>query len=262
MSRMGFLICICCLAGCGGGASPVPLEDYCDRYTDMACKTAEKCGCLEGIPSGACRQVLLPDCEEEVTDPVEAGLMDYHPAEAGACIDALRKIAVDCSTDGDHYPPACERTLTGRLTESQICTDGDHCRPGLECYDDSCTDMPANGEPCLGGYDCAEDHFCDAEGTCRAYLTNGAPCTDADVCDDDLYCSELHGTCRPYPGRGGDCADSHGTCAEEHYCDPDLVCQAQQPGGAPCAESEECLSYECQAGTCSDEEPDDICDDW
>jgi len=262
LGRSSWILWIGLLAGCGGGASPVPFDAYCDRYTEMACSVASRCGCLEGVPVDVCKSYLRPDCVDGIETPVAAGLAVYDPAKAGSCLAGMRAVVADCSTDGDEFPTACETFLAGALAEGEACPDYEWCRPGLECDGQVCIDPPGPGESCQDNYICAQDLFCGGDEICHAYLGAGAACTQEDVCDDDLYCSEAQGTCRPYPGRGGDCADSWGACADGYYCDPDSTCQAQLTGGADCDQDEQCPSYDCQDGTCVEEEPDDICDDW
>lgn len=61
-----------CLApACASRA--VELEQYCDRYTALACDAAARCGCLDGIPVGTCRAFLRPECESDVEEPVRDG---------------------------------------------------------------------------------------------------------------------------------------------------------------------------------------------
>lgn len=274
------------------GSGPVALDNYCDEYAQMICRSAQRCDCLEGYSVEVCQAYVRPDCVDEVEDPVRSGRYTYNPVEAGKCLGALERIARDCSTEGDDWPDACDRMLVGNVSAGQTCDGDDECVSGLECYEDRCTALPRDNEPCLSGYACAEDHFCGDDDLCHRYRGRGEPCPEGDMacdddlycdsrtdtcqpylasgqscahdsyaCDDDLYCSESTSTCRPYPGSGQSCADSHGTCADDLYCDASNVCQPQRGDGAACTDDEQCLSWDCVDSTCEAEE-DDICDSY
>jgi hypothetical protein len=248
------------LAGCSGGPSSVAFENYCEEWVAFACSTAAHCDCLGVFSEEQCRSSLRPECVDDVENPVNAGAYSYDAVEAGACLHGLKKVAADCSTDGDDEPDACDRFLVGVKTQGQACEYDDECVSGLECYPESCTKMPTAGQACLEWGMCAWEYFCGPDDLCLAYLGSGQVCGDGLYCDDDLYCSEESQNCRPYPGQGGDCADSYGSCADDYYCSANETCSAQLPSGQACTESEECLSYDCLGGLCAEEEDDDICD--
>jgi hypothetical protein len=285
------LMIACFFHSCSGGSSPIPFDAYCDRYVEFACSTALRCNCLSGYSEELCRSYLMPECENDIEEPVRSGKMAYDEVEAGNCLAGLKSVAADCSTDGDHEPDACDRFLIGQLTVGQDCEDDEECTPGLDCYESVCRDLPKDGQACLEFGTCASNHFCGTDNLCHTYRARGESCADQAVCDDDLYCdnrtytcesylganqscahaswscgddlycSDLSTTCRPYPGQGGDCADSHGTCADDHYCSSDDTCQKQKPDGQPCSEDRECMSNDCEGGNCMPEE-NSICDQY
>jgi hypothetical protein len=262
----------------------VPIGDYCDEYAGITCEAAERCGCLEGVPVSFCLAYQADECQGDVIDPVEAGRYAYDALEAGRCLAAMRSMLRDCTGESLYWPDACDDMLVGLVPEGGACDGDSECAGDLECYSDACTRLPREGEACLAGSDCASGHFCGddvlchrnrgagqpcPEGdtaceddlycdsrttTCEPYLGAGESCAhDAYACDDDLYCSPATSTCRPVPGAGGDCADSSGECADGSYCDVDDVCRAQRGGGQPCTEDEQCLSWECADGTCTED---------
>jgi hypothetical protein len=271
-------------SGAGGGSGPVAFEDYCSEYAAVTCSAADKCGCLVTYSVDLCRTYMGMECRDEVEEPVERGVMAYDASLGGACLGGLRALLGDCSLEGDDYPEACERMLTGIVPEGGLCGDSDECSGDLECTSDLCTHMPGPGEACADmacasdtycgddqvchpykglGEDCSDaswtcddDLVCDTRTyTCRPYLGPGESCShDPYACDDDLYCSPSSQTCRPYPGSGQDCADSGGECADGLYCDAGNLCRPQKDGGEACIEDRECLSWECVDDFCGTDE--------
>ncbi len=278
--------------GCkgSGSASPVPYDRFCADYASTTCQAAQRCDCLEGIPVALCVTYMTDDCRSWVEEPVEAGRMTYDPAAAGDCLFAVGGILSDCSLGNDDWPVACDAFLVGAVAAGGYCESGSECVGGLECYEDACTLMPVEGQPCLAGYDCADDHFCGDDTLCHAERSAGQPCPEGGeacgddlycdsrsttcqpwigisgtcdhatwACDDDLYCSPSSGTCVPYPAAGQSCVDSSGECADDLYCDATGVCRHQLPSGSPCTEDDECLSWDCIDLVC-EPDSDSICD--
>ncbi|MFH2007006.1 MAG: hypothetical protein ABI333_10515 [bacterium] len=267
----------------GPGGESVPFESYCDEWVAMACEVAAACDCLDGYSEALCRTYLITDCRDEVEAPVNAGRMAFDPQAAGQCIQQQWEIAHDCDLTGADWPQACDDMLVGQVPAGQYCDSDSECLTPLECYNDSCVDLPGEGQACLQG-SCETDHFCGVDDLCHRYRAQGQPCPEGDyacdddlycdsrtdtcehylasqadcshaswACDDDLYCSMASQVCRPYPTAGLDCDDSEGECAEDLYCDEGYVCRLQQGAGAVCAQDQECLSWDCIDNLC---EPD------
>jgi len=271
------------LAACNGGAGgPVAFGDYCTRYVDITCRAAEACDCLGTYSMDMCRLAMRMDCEDEVERPVSEGLMSYDAETAGRCLGDLKTVLGDCSLEGDDYPEACDSFLEGTVEAGQLCEDEEVCRPGLDCHNDLCTDLPGQGEGCLDGYVCESDLYCGGDSLCHRYKSRGEGCEteswtcdddlycdsrswtcepylgagescshNSSACDDDLYCSSSTQTCLPYPASGESCAETY-QCAEGFYCDADTVCREQKEGGEPCVDYDECLSGDCVDGLCEE----------
>ena len=263
-------------------AKPVALEDYCDLYAEMGCAAAQACDCFGDLGLSYCQSYLSSECQDEVVAPVEAGRMGYDGQDAGRCLTEIQLIIADCSLDGDDYPQACDRMLTGLVVAGDSCDSDEECAVPLECVDGICTLLPGDGEACLSGW-CADDHSCGDDGICHRYALLGGSCAGGIqcqdglycneqgnlcepyldqgdscaqtswACDDDLYCSPSSQTCERYPGVGQSCADSSGTCLGDAYCDPNEICRAQSPAGSGCSDDQQCLSYDCVDATCQAE---------
>jgi hypothetical protein len=283
MRRPFALSALITLAAACSGSGPVPLERYCEEYAKVTCAAADHCGCLDDLTRQYCTSFQASECQDDVVAPVQSGTRSYDAAEAGRCLSGLRGVLGDCSVEGDYWPEACDRMLVGLVPAGQACAGDDECVPPLECQSSVCTAMPGDGQPCLEGSYCAADLYCGEDDSCHVPRGRGGACPEGDeacaddlycdsrtttcqpmlgsgescahaswACGEDLYCSPATSTCKPDPGAGGDCADSSGTCAEGFYCDGAMVCQATKPGGAACADDEECRSYDCADGACSD----------
>lgn len=271
-------------AGCGGDddAGPVPLEQYCDRYAEIACEFAQRCDCLAGATVDACRLFVDAECAGEVEEPVNAGRRSYDAEAAGNCLAGLRSMLRDCSLADPEWPEECDRVLAGTLPAGRSCAADDDCLPGLECHSRACTDLPDAGQACLAAAYCAEglycgddevchlpqgvggpcpegneacgdDLYCDLRtSTCAAPLPQGEPCRHANaVCAEGLYCAVVAGTCEPLPGVGGDCVESSGQCAEGLFCDDASgTCRERLADGAACTGDEQCRSGDCAGDVC------------
>jgi hypothetical protein len=143
--------------GGGPGGAPVPFEQYCDEYAEMACEVARICDCLQGYSVELCQTFLRAECVDEVEQPVNDGRVRYLPDQGGQCIAGQWSVARDCRVDDDEgWPEACDQMLEGLTPAGQGCADS--------------------------GGTCADDHYCDAAEVCRAQQGAGAPCTDDEQC--------------------------------------------------------------------------------
>jgi hypothetical protein len=267
--------------GCSG-ASPIPLDQFCERYSKTLCDAAQRCGCLSDLEATYCPTYLAGQCQTEVVTPAQSGTRAYDSAAAGHCLAGYGAVLSDCSIAGDSAPTACDDMLVGTLAAGQACESDSDCQPGLECHSSVCTVMPGQGEACLDESYCAEDLFCAADGTCQQPRGRGGACpeggqacadelycdsvtetcqpplgagescaADSWACGDGLYCADTTQTCTRNPGAGGDCAVSSGECADGTYCDSTDVCQPQQDQGAACTADDECKSDYCANDVCS-----------
>lgn len=280
--------------GGGGGdddddSSPGGIDQYCERWARVACDAAERCDCLDdfGADRSTCVSFVEVECDDEIREPVESGARAFQAAAAGRCVDGVESILADCSlADADRYPEECDEIVVGLRAEGEQCESDDDCESGLECPDVVCVRMPLEGDPCLPDETCASDHFCDADGTCRAYRRAGEDCPegwecDSDfycdprsgtcepylgagegcdhaswACDDDLYCTSGTRTCAPYPGEGESCEDA-GSCDDDLWCDDGAICREPRGAGEECTDYEQCSSYECEGGRCVGEDEDE-----
>jgi hypothetical protein len=272
------------LAACGGEASsPVPLEDYCDRYAEIACDYAQRCDCLMGATVEMCRTVMHGECAAEIETPVTDGRSTYDADAGGACLNGIRSVLSTCAMNVEAYPGACDEVLVGTRPAGGSCDGDSDCLPGLECYDAACIDPPGAGEACVDGTYCPGDLFCDAGNVCHVLRGRGQPCPEGDQacadglfcddrtttcepllgsgetcmgfggqCADGQYCSLATGNCTPIPGDGGDCVDSNGDCADGLYCDAvGRVCRPLLADGRPCTDDAQCRSDNCTSDVCT-----------
>ncbi len=242
--------------GSGVSGPPIAFADYCSRFATLACTTAHRCDCLPGGASvSMCERFVVDDCEGDVDEPVNAGRMTFDAVAAGNCIASLEAIIQDCSVGDDaNWPTACDSMLVAAVPEDGTCDDSEECVGNLDCRDDRCTRMPAQGETCADG-SCADDLYCRDNDRCSPYAGLGAPCAESDVrCGDDLHCSAASETCAPYPTLGQSCADTH--CDDDLYCDEGAVCRAELPDGAACDNHRQCSSSDCVENLCKSDDDD------
>ena len=244
--------------GGGGGGDSVSFDNYCDDFAQMTCQAAQRCDCLGGLSIDLCITYQTMGCDEEVTEPVEAGRVSYDSAKGGQCLSQLQTIISDCSLDDAYWPEACDLMLVGLVSEGGYCDGDNECQGSMECYDDECVVLPSENQSCHPDYDCADDLYCGEDDICHQYRGDGESCLEGNfVCDDDLTCDSRTETCEPYVISGGSCAHDRGACDDDLYCDESDVCQAQGMAGDSCGEDEQGLSDECVDGVCeADEESD------
>ena len=253
------LLAACDVGGGGGGDSdvrwtpdatvppasgpPVALDAYCAQYTTLACDTAERCDCLSdfGATRAMCRAFVAESCADDVTRPVAAGTFTFDPARAGRCLAAMATIASDCALSERDVllfdASFCDTFLVGARRAGEVCDDSDECLDPLRCHEDRCVALPGAGAPCLSGARCADAHFCDATGTCRAQLPLGSPCAAAPSgCASDLHCDAVSGLCAADIPAGGACGQAPSWCDSGLYCDArSSVCAPYVAAGGECA---------------------------
>jgi len=107
----------------------------------------------------------------------------------------------------------------------QLCDLGNTCYgERVECYGGLCLRLPLAGEPCLGGFSCADSAICE-RGTCQPLPRPGEPCRD--------------GQCHP-----------QARCEIDSSTPQSDVCVPLAAVGEPCRGHSECLSGNCPAGRC------------
>ncbi len=138
----------------------------------------------------------------------------------------------------------------GKQDEGNCLYPDDYCREATEASSPQCTQLPRLGEPCQQR--CAEG-FC-FDSACRPLPRINELCgADAGLASDcasaDLYCDPLSRACRPLPSAGSACTPAPSSkCDQSAYCDRQQLpgtCFARKPEGAPCTESEQCVTGLC-----------------
>ena len=212
-------------AACGVCAPQRPLGASCGRW--------DACAPMTSVPGRMVRcdfesGTLMGHCGEYEIEPVHAAL------------DA------PC---GDN-----EETATfSRLTLCEI---------GLQCSEDRCVPLPAEGAACrIGLFDCGHELVCAEGATCvrPTVSERGEPCDDRmtpgrspRVCDvrGGLLC--IAGQCRPFPENAGEPCGYEG-CGAGLYCNFTGevnygVCALPRPDGSRCYADGMCASRFCQHG--------------
>lgn len=103
-----------------------------------------------------------------------------------------------CAVDGQCSSETCR---LGRCAPRDECETKADCGTSMFCVagelgSSTCVPAPLEGEPCLLGARCAEDHWCGDDLRCRAFrqVGTGEPCDRRrDRCDEDNWC--LEGLC-------------------------------------------------------------------
>lgn len=142
------------------------------------------------------------------------------------CMDTL---------DIDVFVSACvpiDRRRKGESCDPEIVSALDGCAPGLYCESGECAPWPEAGEACSWRLPCGEDWVCDAAtDTCVEGAPPGEACGEGlTSCAQDHYC-DIEGTCHALPSEGEIChLDEQGpACASGFDCGADLSCWPDRP---------------------------------
>lgn len=175
---------------------------------------------------------------------VDQGSVYYDPAQASACVEAIRAASCD-EMDDPSIGAQCYPLLRGTRGGGEPCTSSWDCE-SFEC--DTSAGCPGVCEPLLGLGDACGSMIdnCDIgldcqEGTCQPEAPLGEagdPCEIDWDCDNDLYCRPEDSVCAARLGAGEPCTQ-HASCAGGHYCAPQgmWTCELVQPvsvAGQPC----------------------------
>lgn len=168
-----------------------------------------------------------------------------------------------------------------KLGESCERRSSQYCESGLYCHDGICETFPDEGEPCdrscrfgqvchsgvcrtLGcgpgqlsdlcstDLDCDKGLVCSSGDVCVPEAGNNESC-ETTSCQDAYYCDVEKQVCLPKKANGEPCGEDHiSTCL--HACIAGTCATPKEPG-EPCKSFDECASYRCDEGLCSDTDP-------
>ncbi len=163
----------------------------------------------------------------------------------GSCV-VPAALGEDCSATVCTYPYACKADVcVEKVEEGDVCTLQQQCPDTLSCIyaspgaaEQSCAQLPEDGDPCDPRSGCAGDEvYCEetAEpgvGVCDAfYSEEGEPCGNGiGDCRPELYCVQNEGS------------TTEGTCAPDHALEEacgDIVWQSL--GNNPCVDGLLCM---------------------
>jgi hypothetical protein len=205
---------------------------------------AELCFQLYFARSGAC------PLEEGLFCSPSSGVCEERSPAGGPCLA---------------YSSACE---SGAYCDPGSCPFPEPSHPGSPPCLGTCRRLPAVGEECAGGFECADGSYCrydydcesDCVPTCAEPGPLGASCEPFDfrACADGLACSHSTRRCER-PVLAGDPCDpgSFRPCdAFDLFCDEETrTCRVLGGEGAACSRDEECSPFlyplYCENGRCS-----------
>jgi hypothetical protein len=258
-----------------------PLTRYCREVNEVICAGLETCGCrFDTRPYDAeeCVEVRTAECVEATApqaSDVAAGRARVDETALARCLVALEAKAAAC--DDASLPVECRDAVLAAAELGETCelaggglafcaAGAGVCRPDNQ----ECTQLPGDGDECLGGVLCGRDLVCVAgscaapggaddacePGSCGAGLVCGvdghcvapggvdAPCAIDAHCAEGLRCD---GTCQVAPAVGDDCRGP-GQCGAERSCVP---APETRTCGTPDGVGETCETNSCGDGlTC------------
>jgi hypothetical protein len=239
--------------------------------------------CVEAYKSFICREAPNAETLEQTCDDVLAPQVE----QGGTCGTSI-ECTGDLECEGISLEQ-CEGTCKPP-DEAEDC-GGETCAEDEFCSSSSCAPKPAEGESCAEGIvPCESGSWCvpDPDGdsaTCVAESSRGEGehCGDSDlVCAEDLTC--VDGSCTPYqqveegsacagtqvckpgvpcvepsPGAEPVCRKGAGPgescesrfCRNDLYCTEDNTCRKRRANGESCSSDFDCLSGNCNDGTCA-----------
>jgi len=168
-------------------------------------------------------------------------------SDTQACYDDLECLSHHCEGT------SCPRSCAARSAEGRPCSGDAECADDLYCAAGSCAPLPTASEPCTPGRECGGPTFCNSANLCETYRGRDAPCTlDGGECMLSLVCRETTLRCQDPPPAGEACQLSivTDTCAAGARCKAGM-CVASRALGASCAMTYECeRGARCIVGTC------------
>ncbi|MBL8954511.1 MAG: hypothetical protein JNK82_27275 [Myxococcaceae bacterium] len=228
-------------AGGGAVATPVGIDEFCERAPAVVCGLLERCGALRSSERAACEAERRAACMRNAL-ALDGGNLGYSPAVAGTCLAALPTRS--CGVVPDFTDFEC-RVFTA----------------------------PSFPDVC-GAFTCAAGTYCDGNACpvqCRTWRSPGETCIGMGA-DRSKLCDPERGYCEPGLADGGLGDGGTRRCqrfvaiglacgsGDDRPCDPatafcDLagpgVCVAKRDAGAPCTRPNECPNDFCNAsGRC------------
>lgn len=182
-------------------ADSVPVEDFCDVYTQIRCVGALGCCAADEAPyadEAECAQASTCSATlaELLASPsVVDGTVAYDPAAASAWLQALAGSTSHCGASEDAMLAATSNFMIGTLAEGDDCSFAlaesaqvNVCAPGLAC---TATEDPESGatlatcmsEVAVGG---AFGDACEADEDCASNLCNAGACEGETT---ELFCT-------------------------------------------------------------------------
>jgi hypothetical protein len=199
------------------------------------------------------------------------------PGTCGLCTEAAAQ-GNDCvSTDGQcQLGQTCAQTGTNTfrcvndfVAEGNACGTPmtGFCRGGLECVGPetaptgTCTaPVGQSGQPCdpdnLSAPDCnGRLGLTCIQGTCQMITSYAAPteaCGGTVECREGAFCSTAQNVCVAFPGANEAClGGQNGTCADDHFCNPQDICEPARQRDEPCTATSDCaVGLTCLGNTC------------
>jgi hypothetical protein len=182
-------------------AESVPVEDFCDVYTQIHCAGALGCCAADEAPyadEAECMQAST--CSATLTEMLASpsvvdGTVAYDPEAASAYLQALAGSTSLCGASEDAMLAASSSFMIGTLATGDDCsfalTDSAHvnvCAPGLAC---TATEDPQSGatlatcmsEVAVGGQ---FGDACEADEDCASNLCNAGMCEGETT---ELFCT-------------------------------------------------------------------------
>ncbi len=245
------------------GQDTGPLAPFRDRVPPAAMLDAAAC-------PGVVAEMLQASWLGAWTSQARDALVDFDPAAAAACLDALDGAACGRDVTAALYDDRCtwfRRTSGGPLGQrtmfTRTRTAGDDCRPLLDGFGGlvygSCD--PGQAYCCVrGDGGCLPFAREGSQGICAAAGEPGAACSPIPLkwCRTGLECGPTD-TCVAEATAplavGAACAANNrllGECTGG-WCDilGDGTCHALVADGASCVDASQCASGSCQAGACA-----------
>lgn len=248
------------------------------QYGQLMCTAIELCCAEAGL-------TFNPSfCQLLVSSPGAGAGVTYDAVAAGECLAELRDPGIECGVTPEM--PACDRVYTGSLPLGAACTSDAECAPSTDgdvacdlsdeicsltrrgaagdVCSSSCQELQPDGWFCLGAGESSlpdyeqvqcfrEDGLSCSSGVCSPLAALGESCSSDTNCVTGTYCDFALQTCAALADLGESCASLG--CVEGAFCSPASSCEQAKAEGEPCTTDDECLSSNCDAGSCGPDSP-------
>lgn len=231
-----------CVSSAGGGAAPVPLDQFAQRFSSALCEAVEPC-CVSPFVAASCQRTALLRYTTLRDDGNGAGLT-YDPQAAGTCLNSLLASLRNCGTlNVDLSSPACTRMFASNAPLGTPCTTGQSCASGT-CDRSASLDVGTCSEaPVVALFPFQRGKL---DQKCQGDCGEGYPCLTMSpelagiTCykDDGLFCDPIVYRCSPRTVIDAPCDPVTAPCITGAFWGPQ-VCQAQQDSGL-CAATSSC----------------------